>query len=313
MNSIVTNEHLKDVIIVIKDYFEKDEDAPVELIFKFICELKVSNLLIPGLDEEDAFSFEHIISEEDDSKFIPLFTDIEEYNKHTVEDEDLQPMAFDFEMYEELLLEDDELDGIIINVDGPFIPIDKDFVKQMSEYPEITFEDDVEGYNAGELKSIFENITNDSLSESIKKEWDIDDTEDLFVELSSSTLLNLVISEQSLDEFAKDGIISADDVDGFELCTIEQDGLRFGAIFTDKQAIEKAINPESSLYYYGQITHVSRLFDFILRTDMDGVVINPNSDDYVIVRDEILSQATGIEVVVDNPNFKNSLDYAFML
>ena len=78
-------------------------------------------------------------------------------------------------------------------------------------------------------------------------------------------------------------------------------------------AISKAINADSDLYYYGQITVLSELFDFILRNDMDGVVINPNGEDYVIAREDILPQASGIEIIVENPVFRDSLDYAFIL
>ena len=133
------------------------------------------------------------------------------------------------------------------------------------------------------------------------------------MELSNSTLLNLVINDKPLDEFAKDGIIDADDVDGFSLCTIDNDEIHMGAIFTDKNAISKAINADSDLYYYGQVTVLSELFDFILRNDMDGVVINPNGEDYVIAREDILPQASGIEIIVENPVFRDSLDYAFIL
>ena len=43
-DSYITNNHLKDVVDELKRYLDEEKDAPVELIAKFICELKVSNL-----------------------------------------------------------------------------------------------------------------------------------------------------------------------------------------------------------------------------------------------------------------------------
>ena len=311
-DSYVTNNHLKDVVDELKRYLDNENDAPLELIANFICELKVSNLLIPAVEEEDAFAFEHIASEEDGSTYIPLFTDIEEFQKHDIKDSEFGPVSFDFDVYTDLILEN-ELDGIILNIEGNFLPIEKPFIEEMFNISETEDDDTVEAYNKDELKDIFENITNESLVEFINDEDSNDDIERLYVELSNSTLLNLVINDKPLDEFAKDGIIDADDVDGFSLCTIDMEEINMGAIFTDKASISKAINEDSGLYYYGQVTVLSELFDFILRNDMDGVVINPNGEDYVISREDILPQASGIEIIVENPVFRDSLDYAFLL
>ena len=308
----VTNNHLKNVVDELKVSLKNEEDAPLELIANFICELEVSNLLIPAVEEDDAFAFEHIVSQDDESTYIPLFTDIDEYKKHEIEDSEFSPVAFDFDVYTDLILEN-ELDGIILNVEGNFMPIEKAFIEEMFKMPEIPQDDTVEAYKPEELKDIFENVSNESLLEFIADEDSNDDIERLYVELSNSTLLNLVINDEPLDGFAKEGIIDADDVDGFSLCTIENDDFHLGAIFTDKDAISEAINADSGLFYYGQVTVLSELFDFILRNDMDGVVINPNREDYVIAREDILSQASGIEIIVENPVFRDSLDYAFLL
>ena len=238
---IITNNHLKDVMEILKEYLEEEKDAPVELVAKFICELKVSNLLIPAVEEEDAFAFEHITSEADGSTFLPLFTDIEEYNKHEVENDEFSPMAFEFDVYSELVLEND-LEGIVLNVEGDFIPLDEKFIKNIENEIDIDVDDTVEKYTAPELRDIFENVSNEALVEFINDAEAQDDIERLYVELSNSTMLNIVINDEPLDGFATDGIIASEDVDGFILCTVEDGEHCFGAIFTDKNAIEKAIN-----------------------------------------------------------------------
>ncbi len=311
MEKLATNNHLKKVIEDIKVYLEKGEDAPLELMFKFICELKVSNLLVPAISEGEYVTFENIVSDEDESTFIPLFTDIEEYNKHESGEEEFIPTAFDFDVYKELVLEDN-LDGVVINVEGDFLPLDYEFIKEL-EYDIDTLDDeDITEYSAEELKDIFETVSNESLVEFINSPLK-NDIERLYAELSDSVLLNVVISAESLDEIAEDGIIDVNEAEELSLCAIEDENFSLGTIFTDKQAIDKIISQEPDYFYYGQITILSELFDYVLRNDMDGVILNPNGDDYIIARDDILPQASGIEVIVETPKFKKSMDYAFLL
>lgn len=294
-----------------KNDLDNDREPSIETIMNLILELKVSRLLAPAVEDEDSYAFEHVESEEDGLKYLPLFTCAEEYEKHAVEGSEYDGLAFDFEAYCDLVLES-ELDGIIIDMEGEFLPLEREFLNDIKVDFDIEIEEDYDEYEPDELKNIFENITNQSLVRFINGDGS-DDIEKLYVELSDSTLLNLVVSDTPLDEFAKDGIIYADDVDGFNLCALEDEDIRLGAVFTDKEALLKAADDDSGLCYYGQVTVLSKLFDFILRNDMEGVVINPGSDDYIIARSDILPQASGIEIIVENPEFENSLEYAFLL
>lgn len=308
----ITNNHLKDVMDNLRSYLEKEEEAPADLLLNFVFELKVSNLLIPASQEDDSLSFERLESDDDDSAFIPLFTDIEEYNKHVNEDFGYEPLTFDFETYKELVMEND-FEGIMINIEGNFMPVDREFLNDMFFEVDTGESEDYEVYGPEKLKEIFETVTNDSLVEFIRDEENNTDIEKLYVELSNSTLLNITVSDDSLDEFAEDGIIDGDDVDGFNLCCFEDDDIRFGAVFTDAQSLKNVAKSDEDYSYYGQVTVLSALFDYILRNDMDGVVINPTTDDYFIARSDILPQASGIEVVIDDPGLENALEYSFIL
>lgn len=311
-NCDITNNHLKDVIDNLRTYLEKEEETPAELVLKFVFELKVSNLLIPAIEEDDAFSFERLESDDSDASYIPLFTDIEEYSNHVTEDLGYEPQTFDFDTYKELVMEND-FEGIVINVESSSMPVDRDFLSNMLFDVDKVSDEDYEPYSPEKIKEIFETAENDSLLEFIRDEERNTDIEKLYVELSNSTLLNLTVSDDPLDEFAQDGIIDADDIDGFNLCCFEDDNIRFGAVFTDRQSINKILEADTELCYYGQVTVLSALFEYILRNDMDGVIINPGKDDYFITRDEILPQASGIEVVIDDPCLENAPDYSFIL
>lgn len=312
-NCDITNNHLKDVMDKLRTYLENEEETPADLVLKFVFELKVSNLLIPAIQEDvDSLSFERLESDDEDSSYIPLFTDIEEYNNHVTEDVEYEPLTFDFDTYKDLVMEND-FEGIVINVESNTMPIDRDFLSNMLFEVDTVEEEDYEVYSPEKLKEIFETVSNDSLLEFIRDEENNRDIEKLYVELSNSTLLNLTVSDDSLDEFVKDGIIDADDVDGFNLCCFEDDNIRFGAVFTDRQSLNKVAESDTELCYYGQVTVLSALFEYILRNDMDGIIVNPTTDDYFITRDDILPQASGIEVVIDNPSLENAIQYSFKL
>ncbi len=306
----IRNKHLKETIDFAKVYLDDDEDTPIELFFELMNELKVSNLIIPLSEDEDGVIFENVTFEEDDLTYIPLFTDIDEFSAYVSEDSQFDPVVLDFGQYVDLVSENG-LDGIMINIKGKYLPLEKDFLENMYFESEDESEGDVEAYGPGELKEILESINNDSLIELLTSE-DKFKSDDLFAELSNSTLLNLVVSEEPLDEFAQDGIIKASDVDGFNLCNVEHGDILLGGIYTDIDSIRQAAK-DVDAHCYVQITRLSELFDFVLRNDMDGVMVNANTLDFIIMRSDFLPQASGIEVIVEDPKFKDCLDYAFEL
>ncbi|MBQ7927362.1 MAG: SseB family protein [Methanobrevibacter sp.] len=305
----VRNKHLKETIDFAKVYLDDDEDTPMELFFELMNELKVSNLIMPLAEDSDGVIFENVTFEEDNQTFIPLFTDIDEFSAYVSEDSQFEPVVFDFNQYVDLVCEND-LDGIIINIEGKYLPLERDFLEDMYFESE-TAEEDVEAYGASKLKEVLDSIDNTSLIELLTSgnEFTLDE---LFAQLSSSTLLNLVVSEESLDGYADDGIINASDVDGFNLCNVEHGDIVLGGIYTDIDSIREVIKNLDGNYYV-QITRLTDLFDFILRNDMDGVMINPNTLDCIIMRTDFLPQASGIEVIVENPKFRNCLEYAFKI
>lgn len=310
--SDITNNHLKDVIHNLRKYLEKDEEAPFELILELVCELKVSRLLIPAIEEEDAYLFEHLESEDDDSIFLPLFTDVEEYKKHIIDNDEYELISFDFDEYLEIM-DENNFEAMFINPDGELMPLDQDFIKNFNFDFEIDIDEEIVPYEAQEIREIFENAKNDSFLEFIRNDEINDSTEKMLVELSNSTLLAAVVSDEPLDEFAQDGIIDEEDVGGFTQLAVDDGNYRLGVLFTDKQALESASELDTNLHYYGQVAFLSEYFENILRNDIDGVLVNPNGESYVISRSEILTQASGVEVVVDDKKLFLASQYSFVL
>ena len=110
MNDIsLTNNHLLDVCEHLNLYLEKEE-APDDLLISFLCELYVSNLIVPAIVEDEKFIFENITLD-DGKSYLPLFTDIAQYARHEVEANNSMPLVHDFEIYDEIIKKS-ILDGI---------------------------------------------------------------------------------------------------------------------------------------------------------------------------------------------------------
>lgn len=304
--SFVTNKHLKISVQEFKKYIDMNEEPPHELFVELMNELKVSNLLIPGLIEEDSLNFENLTSEEDDLTVLPLFTDDEEFIKENGEDYEFDPIACDFDYYIELI-ENISIDGILINSASEEFIVETEVILEypFAELPDV--DESVEGYDAKRLLEVANNPENDSIEKFIKSK----DTqfEAIMLELEKSCLLNAVIAPESLDEYAKDGIIDADDVDGFDVFTVEKDGGEYGILFTSMDAIRQSKGDDANCYC--QVALIDEFFEYVLYEDMDGIIINPGLDDYVIPRTYIL-EAYGA-MTYSKPEFKDAMDYTFML
>ena len=302
----ITNNHLKAAIREFQKYMDREEEPPQDLFIELMNELKVSNLLIPGLIEGDSLNFENLSSEEDGMTVIPLFTDDEEFIRENGEDYDFNPIACEFDYYLELI-ESTGIDGILINSAGEEFFAESDLLLEYPFGPIITEEDKIEGYGPEELLNIARDASNDSLVEFIKSK----DTqfEALMLELEKACLLDVVASDSSLDEYAKNGIIYAEDVGGFDLCTASNEDKEYGILFTGVDAINETKSGDANYYY--QIALLDEFFEYVLYSDMDGIIINPGLDDYLIPRSYILEAYGGL--TYSNPNFKKAIDYAFLL
>ena len=307
--SQIKNKHLSYLFDHAKLYLDDDEKIPDELLIHIFGELRVSNLIIPAVEDDEEFIFENVNFEEDSTSYLPLFTNLEEYDKHIDDGSEFEPLSNDFDLYREII-EESALDGIIINIEGINITLDKEFISQIPDTEPVAFSDEQPAYSKEELKELFNTVTNDDLVRLMHTKGK--DLEALMVELSNSYMINPIISDEPLDEISQNGIIRCSDAGGFNLFIIDEDPIRLAMIFTGKDEMLKFIDGTDS-NCYGQITVLTELFDFILRNDIDGVVINPASENYYILREEIISQARGIELIAEDDRIRDALDYAFTI
>lgn len=304
-----SNNYLIKSINALENLAKDPEDS--KIVTDFIFELKMSNLYVPGMDSEDGLIFETLLLDDGNLAYLPLFSSEKEFYKCYGKDSEYEPIENEFEIYA-AIAEEENVSGIIIDIESLCFEVPPEIIEIAKEDFSISY-DDIPTRSLEEITQAYESDVNGDLLNFIEDDENDEDFEGIMVELSYSSPLNLVVSEEPLDEFAENGVIRASDVGGFSLCTMQDEQSSFAILFTDKDAILKAIPEDDGLHYYGQLTRVSELFEYVLRNDMDGVVINPNGSEFFIPRSEILSQASGIELIAEDASFRNCLEYAFIL
>lgn len=306
--TFITNNFLMNKINEIGNYIANDEEAPEELFIGFINELGVSNLLVPGIVDDDSLNFEVLSSDDETVNALPVFSDDEVFIGYYGEDTEFEAMPNDIRFYIDLMGESD-IDGLVINPGSMEFYLEKEVLENLPLNPVIEIKDDFEGYGPDQLQNIAQNATNESLISFMND--DDNHFEALMLELQKATLLDAVVSEEDLSQHAENGIISLDETGTLPLCTTGDDDVQLGVLFTSPDKIRNAIEEDSELNYYYQIALLDDFIEFVLKSDMDGIIINPSEEDYVIGRDELLEAYGGL--TYNNPSFKKAIDYAFTL
>ena len=294
------HKHLRTVI---EDIHENDDSLTEELLFKLINEFKYSNLLIPAKKENGTLNF--IIYEDGDEKITPLFTDRDEFRKF-YSDDDIRVLENTFELYQNVI-RTTEIEGYILNPASEKYLFTSEFILSITNLPKTNFYT-ANPYTESELKEIRSNIDNRPLEDFIKDPANVGFFEGLFEKLSSSTLLALMLSNQDLKPYAKDGIISMQSTGPLARMHVDRIGGEYATIFTCEG---KMAHVRTDLYRYSQIVNLATLVNFVLTEDMDGIVINPDSDNVLIPRSELLKYSLGFEKYANDERLSTSIFYIF--
>jgi hypothetical protein len=286
----VTHKHLKRQI----DILEKTEG-----IEDLLAELQFSTLLLPTNVENNTLSFPLVQIKEE--IYAPVFTDIHEYNKINPQgDFTLIPNKFDF--YLNLL--DEKIDGIIIDVEGERFPITKEFQKVIER--DNIFDYDPQVFTLKEIKQIKDSINNEKLEEFLKDESNWWDYEKLMELLLKSDLFKVVLSENDLSSKAKNGVISIHDMDMLPTALTAKATESYALIYTKEDEI---IPKNSTMYPYLQLVNLPELINRVLLDDLDGIIINENSQNITIPREFLLNLLKDFK----SPNIDKYDDYVFVL
>ena len=299
---MTNHKHLR---VVLEDIYRNDNQLTEDLTFKLINEFRYSNLFIPAKREDLTLNF--IIYEEDSLRLTPLFTDKDEFHKFFKDSEDIQLMENSFELYQNIMLTTD-LDGYILNPATEKYVFDKEFVLDIKNIPKTNFYT-TNTYSKEEIKEM-KDSQNPDLEAFIANPNNIGNNEALFELLSRSTLLTLMVSDIDLSAKAENGIISLMDIGPLAQMYTDNVGGVYATIFSSEDKLKLV---KTDKFKYSQVINLAMLVNFVLSEDMDGIVLNPESESVLITRSTLLKYSLGFERFANDMKLSNSIYYMFTL
>ena len=290
MNKTITHKHLKRQF----DIFNETEE-----IDDLFAELQFSTLLLPVDIESDTLAFPLLNFE--DRKYAPVFTDVHEYNKCSqLSGFHLMPNDFDF--YLNLL--DEKIDGIIIDVEGERFPLTKEIRAFVS--PNSTFDYDPNVFTIEEIKRMKESINNCELEEFLKDEANFWDYEKLMDLLLDANLFKVALSKDDLSCKAEDGVISLHEIGNLPSAITTKFTDSYALVYSSESEVKPKNNPMNP---YLQLVNLPELIKRVLLDDLDGIVLNENTQNITIPREFLLDFLKDFNC----PNIDEYDDYAFVL
>ena len=295
----VTNNYLKSSISEISNFYKNNTKPPEDMYLNLLMELKVSELLIPVVFDGEKLSFPNI-EVDDGTSLIPLFTSNDELKKYSDEFESFpNEIAYYIKM-----VNDFGFDGILIDAGSDEFCIDNVVLNKIPLTRKVESDNAFDGIK---LRDIALSEKNEKLKRFISKDSNFNKFDKLSKILLDSVLLNVVVSEKDLSEFAHDGVIDRNEADTFTLFTKNSGRDHYGTVYTDTDAIV-SFHEDLEFFYYVQVTNKYSVFHFLLSNDLDGIIINPGTDDYYVPR-QVMLRLLNDDLV--NTDFAEATRYAF--
>lgn len=300
---MTNHKHLR---VVIEDIYANHNQLTEDLTLRLIHEFRYSNLYIPA--KRDDFTLNFIIYEDDNGlKLTPLFTDPDEFKKFFKDEEDIELMQNSFELYQNVLMTSD-IEGYILNPATEKYVFTKEFILDIKNTPKTNYYS-TNTYSIDELKAL-KDSKNEKLEKFIANRQNVGDYEALFEQLSRSNLLTLMVSDVDLAPKAKDGVISMMDSGPLAQMYTDNVGGVYATIFSSEDKM-KAVNTDK--FTYSQVINLSMLVNFVLSEDMEGIVLNPESDNVLIPRVTLLRYSLGFERFANDEKLSDSIYYMFLM
>lgn len=296
---MTNHKHLRTVI---EDIYSNENQLTEELTARLIHEFRYSNLYIPAKRENDTLNF--IIYEDEGSKLTPLFTDMDEFRKFYKNDENVQVLQNPFELYQNVLKTTD-IDGYVLNPSTEKYLFKKEFILAIKNIPKTNFYT-TNPYSQEELLSLKKSVDNTDLESFIGDRSYVGDYESLFEKMANSQLIGLMLSDLSIDK----EIISLKQSGPIASMYTDNIGGVYATVFTSESKMD-VINTDKNKY--SQLVNLATLVNFILTEDMDGLILNPESDNVLIPRVTLLRYSLGFEMYANNERLSEAMYYLFKI
>jgi hypothetical protein len=289
----------------LEEFHIKGEDVSDETLKNIFGELKHSNLIVAG--DLNEFSPQLAIFEHEDKRYGFLFTDMDEFRKF-VPDGECGSQTCEFAVYK-MIVESGDVDGFVLNPESEGFVIIRKIFESIEYLPEHEYPQDG-AYSTGELKALKDSIDNKGLEKFIGNSSNIGRYEELFEEISNSTLLTLMVSREDLAFMAEDGVISLVESEPKGFLYLDEIGGKYATVYTS----EDKINEVSTEYNkYSQLVNFSQLTNYILNDDLDGIIINPNCENVLLTREVLLEYSHLLEDTCNDSRLNTAIMHMFLI
>ena len=200
------------------------------------------------------------------------------------------------------------MEGYILNPSSEKYLFRKEFILSIKNIPKTNYFA-LDAYSTDELKNM-KNHPNENLENFIKNPNNIGNFEGLFEEFSKSNILTLMVSDVDLTTYATGGVISMTDSGPLAQMHVDKVGGEYATIFSSEDKIKEV---KTDKFKYSQVVNLSMLVNFVLSEDMDGIILNLDSDDVLISRQTLLKYSLGFEKYVNDERLCESIYYMFLI
>ena len=285
MKPTITHKYLREIL----------DDLNEDNFDDLLIELQFSTLLIPisGKDGVPAANF-------DNRNFVPIFTDVHEFNKFDAKNE-FEKGFFDFNFYLELLMKDDSL-AFAINPNSECFTITNDFLKIMK--PNYIFEQEYQPFTLNEIKKIKNSVENSELNEYLADKSNLWDLEELINRLYDSDLFVLLGSNEDFTDNAEDSVIplAMTNIPKFLYGIGDK---KYLLLFSHDVTEDPLKDPH--IFKYTKLVNFPLLIEEVLMHDFDGFILNVDTDNIVIPREHLRNFMKGFT----SPILEDYSMYAF--
>ena len=253
------------------DNFLELTDMLREVQDRFISELIHSSFLI-AVDEK----YNPVCMSINGEKYAFIFTSTEEFEK-TYPHDDVSSLEAELSALMDVI-KPFRLGGFILNASTQNFCLTKNFLKGLDDIPSCIICSS-KAYSSEELKNLRKSIDNEALENFIRTS---DDYMEFFRIMSSSVLFAIAESESDMDILEHDGIVDTFGLDHKYDYYIHENHV---ALFTGEDKIECI---ESSKFRYLSLVNFASLVHYSINRELEGIVINPGEDDYIVPIDVLI-------------------------
>lgn len=289
----ITHNHLRKLIEKNQDFFTGDGDISDDDFIQLYLELFYSTFIVPTKNV-DGKDYPMIMADENMNRFVPVFSDLTEYQIIFSKYDDITPKFYDFDSIMEC---SDDL--IVLNPSSEACPFHLDVFDDKEKIPMFPHKVSERSLKKDDLKKLADS-QNDTFKDYIKDPGVIYDYENFFKRLAeTSFLMKIPLKNPKIE----DGII---DLRQFNTIDINHPkGII--EIYTSKNEIR------GDATSYVSVINLDFCLESMIRNDFNGVVINPNSDNLMLNREMILENFDDFHEIYDSEKFGNATIFAFLL